>query len=87
LSRTAVQTIRCMILGRFRACVSEGELYVWGPELLPENIRTSVKENCADIVEILEEYCDGAWPPPPGSPIHGYEDDALDLIEQHWRAA
>lgn len=65
----------------------DGELYVWGPELLPDNIRASVKENRAEIMEILEEYCGGAWPPIEGSPIHGREDDALNLIELYWRAA
>jgi hypothetical protein len=44
-------------------------------------LRASIRENRAEIVEFLEEYCGAAWPPVEGSAIHGHEEGALKMLE------
>lgn len=81
MSRTAIQTIRCLWLGSYYAAVREGQLKVRGPVPMADNLQESVRENRAEIIEILEEYCGGTWTPRPGREIQGYEEVALKVLE------
>jgi hypothetical protein len=81
LSRTAIQTIRCLNLGSYRAVVVDGRLRVRGPLPMAPNLQESVMQNRHDIVAILEEYCGGAWPPLEGSARPGSEEGALMVLE------
>jgi hypothetical protein len=79
--RTAIQTIRCLWLGSYYAAMVEGQLRVRGPVPMAACLQESVRDNRVEIIELLETYCGGMWPPMPGSEIYGYEEVALKVLE------
>ncbi len=79
--RTPVQTIRCLWLGSYHAAVIDGQLRIHGPVQMAASLQASIRENRAAIVDLLEEYCGGVWPPIPGSEIYGCEEVALKVLE------
>jgi hypothetical protein len=73
--------------GGYCAEVVEGKLRVRGAMEMEAGLRESVKDNRDAIIELLETYCGGKWPPMPGSAIHGYEEIALKVLEIREKAA
>jgi hypothetical protein len=78
--QTIKQILCCLVLGRYTACVGGGELRISGPQPLAGPLPASVKARKDELVAFLDEYCGGAWPPAPGSPLRpavGRESKAL----------
>ncbi len=67
--QTIKQILCCLVLGRYTACVEGGELRISGPQPLAGPLPASIKARRDELVAFLNEYCAGAWPPAPGSPL------------------
>jgi hypothetical protein len=66
--QTTPQILRCLTLGRYTAAVlNDGHLEIRGPRPLAGPLPASIKERRAELVDFLNEWADGAWPPAPGS--------------------
>jgi hypothetical protein len=92
--QTAVQIVRCLTLGRYTASVADGELKVRGPQPLAGPLPASIKARRDELVEFLEEWANGVWPPAPGSGLREAERilggglaAALDAVEDAYRMA
>jgi hypothetical protein len=94
MPQTTAQVLRCLILGRYKARVVEGELRIRGPQPLAGPLPASIKLRRDELVEFLMEYGDGVWPPAPGSKLRTIEGSsgcglavALDLVDRVRRGA
>jgi hypothetical protein len=94
--QTTIQILRCLTLGRYTACVVEGELRIRGPQPLAGPLPASIKASRDELIDFLNEWGDGVWPPAAGSGLREVEEvldcglsTALDVVEawQRRRAA
>ena len=92
--QTTIQILRCLTLGRYTARVVEGRLETEGPQPLDGPLPASIKARRDELVAFLEEWCDGAWPPAPGSGLREVEEFlgcslaiALNVLEAAERRA
>ena len=92
--QTTPQILRCLTLGRYTAAVEDGELRIRGPQPLAGPLPGSIKARRDELIDFLEEWADGAWPPAPGSGLRGVEQllgcglgTALDVVEAAQRRA
>ena len=67
--QTTKQILCCLTLGGYTARVVEGRLETEGPQPLAGPLPASIKARCDELVAFLNAYCEGAWPPAPGSPL------------------
>jgi hypothetical protein len=63
MPQTTVQILRCLNLGRYSAKVEDGQLWIQGPQPLAGPLPASIKARRDELVEFLNELCDGVWPP------------------------
>ncbi len=78
--QTTKQILYCLTLGGYTARVVEGGLETEGPQPLAGPLPASIGARHDELVAFLSEYCGGAWPPAPGSPLRpavGRESKAL----------
>ena len=92
--QTTTQIARCLILGRYTAAVDAGELRIRGPQRMAGPLPASIKANREKLVDFLNEWADGAWPPPAGSGLRDLQEifdcslaGALDVVERARRGA
>jgi hypothetical protein len=92
--QTTIQILRCLTLGRYTSAVEGGELRIRGPQPLAGPLPASIKARREELVGFLDEWCDGAWPPAPGSGLREVEQllgcglgTALDVVEATQRRA
>jgi len=86
--QTVPQILRCLTLGRHAARVVEGRLHTRGPLPLGSPLPASIKARRDELIDFLNEWADGVWPPAPGSGLRGSEQPldcsvgtALDAVE------
>jgi hypothetical protein len=86
--QTPPQILRCLTLGRYTASVVDGELRICGPQPLAGPLPASIKARRDELIEFLNEWADGVWPPASGSALREAERilggglvAALDAIE------
>lgn len=83
--QTVVQILRCFALGRYTARVVDGELRIRGPQPLAGPLPVSIKARRGELIEFLEEWAGGTWPPAPGSGLRGFNNcdlaTALNVLE------
>ena len=93
--QTISQILRCLTLGRYTAAVlDDGHLEIRGPRPLAGPLPASVEARRDELVSFLNGWCDGAWPPAPGSGIREVERvlgrglaEALDAVEEESEGA
>jgi hypothetical protein len=92
--QTMPQIVRCLILGRYTAAVDGGELHIRGPQPLAGPLPGSIKANRDELIEFLNEWAEGLWPPPAGSGLRDLQEildcslaTVLDTIEARRRRA
>ena len=92
--QTVPQILRCFTLGRYTARVVDGRLQTSGPQPLAEPLPASIKANRDELIDFLNEWADGVWPPASGSRLRevGRSLDcglalALDVVEAAQRRA
>jgi hypothetical protein len=88
MPQTTAQVLRCLILGRYKACVVEGELRIRGPQPLAGPLPASIKARRDELIDFLNEWGDGVWPPAPGSELRKVQESrdcglasVLDALE------
>jgi hypothetical protein len=93
-AQTVPQILRCFALGGYTACVVDGRLHTSGPQPVAGPLPASIKARREELVGFLDEWCDGAWPPAPGSGLREVEQllgcglgTALDVVEATQRRA
>ena len=86
--QTVPQILRCFMLGRYTARVVDGRLETEGPQPLAGPLPASIKARRDELVDFLNEWGDGVWPPAPGSGLReaqqivgGGLGAALDAVE------
>jgi len=86
--QTTVQILRCLTLGGYTATVEGGELRIRGPQPLAGPLPASIKARRDELIDFLNEWGDGVWPPAPGSGLREAEQivggglgAALDAVE------
>lgn len=92
--QTTTQILRCLTLGQYTARVEGGELRIRGPQPLAGPLPASIRAQRDELVEFLNEWADGVWPPAPGSALrevervlgHGLA-AALDAVEAELEGA
>jgi len=94
MPQTTIQILRCFNLGGYTARMVDGRLEVEGPQPLAGPLPASISARRDEIVEFLEEYSGGVWPPPAGSGLREVEEFlgcglsiALDIVEASQRRA
>jgi hypothetical protein len=94
MPQTVPQILRCLTLGRYAARVVDGRLQTSGPQPLAGPLPTSIKVRRDELVDFLNEYAGGVWPPAAGSGLREVEDFldcrlavALDVVEAAQRRA
>jgi hypothetical protein len=87
-AQTIPQILRSLILGRYRAAVEDGELRIRGPQPLVGPLPASIKVQRDELIDFLNEWGDGVWPPAPGSGLREAQQildcslsAALDAVE------
>jgi hypothetical protein len=92
--QTTVQILRCLTLGRYTAAVEGGELRIRGPQPLAGPLPASIKANRDELIDFLNEWAGGVWPPAPGSGLREVEEFlgcglavALDVVAVALRRA
>jgi len=92
--QTVPQILRCLTLGRHYARVVEDRLETRGPQPLAGPLPASIKANRDELIDFLNEWADGVWPPAPGSGLREVEQllgcglgTALDVVEATQRRA
>jgi len=92
--QTTIQILRSFMLGRYTARVVDGRLETEGPQPLAGPLPASIRVRRDELVEFLNEYAGGVWPPAPGSGLRevGQFLDcslaiALDVVEAAQRRA
>jgi hypothetical protein len=88
MPQTTVQILRCLTLGRYRAAVEDGELRIRGPQPLAGPLPASIKAQRDELIDFLQEWGEGAWPPAPGSELREVQEfrdcglaSVLDALE------
>jgi hypothetical protein len=71
--QTTPQILRCLTLGGYTARVQGDGLRIRGPRPLAGPLPASIAERRGELVGFLNEWCDGAWPPAPGSGLREVE--------------
>ena len=86
--QTTIQILRCFTLGRYTARVVDGRLETEGPQPLAGPLPASIKARRDELIDFLNEWADGVWPPAPGSGLREAERilgrglaAALDAVE------
>jgi len=86
--QTTVQILRCLTLGGYTATVKGGELRIRGPQPLSGPLPASIKARRDELIDFLQEWGEGAWPPAPGSELRKVQESrdcglasVLDAIE------
>ncbi len=93
--QTVPQTLRCFTLGGHIARVVDGRLQTSGPQPLAGPLPASIKANRDELVDFLNEWAGGVWPPASGSRLREVQDflgcglaAVLDAVEEkHKRMA
>jgi hypothetical protein len=87
-AQTVPQVLRCFTLGGYTARVVDGRLETEGPQPLAGSLPASIKANRDELIDFLNEWGDGVWPPAPGSGLREVEQllhcglgTALDAVE------
>ncbi len=80
-SRTAVQVVRSWWLGAYTVAVVGGRLLIHGPQPMSPDLEQAVRNRRDELVELLETFTGGTWPPAPGSVIQGNEEVGLFALE------
>jgi len=88
------QVLRCLTLGGYTATVDDAELRIRGPQPLAGPLPASIKAQRDELIDFLNEWADGVWPPAPGSGLREVEQllgcglgTALDVVEATQRRA
>jgi hypothetical protein len=86
--QTTIQILRCFTLGGYTARAVEGRLETEGPQPLAGPLPASIKAQRDELIDFLQEWGEGAWPPAPGSELREAErlldcglGGALDAVE------
>jgi hypothetical protein len=94
MAQTIPQILRCLTLGRYTVAVEADELRLQGPQPLAGPPPGSIKANREKLIDFLNEWADGAWPPPAGSGLRELQEifdcslaAALDVVEKARRGA
>jgi hypothetical protein len=92
--QTAPQILRCLTLGKYTVRVEGGGLRIRGPQPLAGPLPASIRTQRDELVEFLNEWANGVWPPVPGSGLREVERilgpglaAALDAVEAELEAA
>ena len=87
-AQTIPQILRSLTLGRYRAAVEDGELRIRGPQPLAGPLPASIKAQRDELIDFLNEWADGVWPPAPGSELRKVQESrdcglarVLDAVE------
>jgi hypothetical protein len=87
-AQTIPQILRSLTLGRYRAAVEDGELRIRGPQPLAGPLPSSIKAQRDELIDFLQEWGEGAWPPAPGSELREVQEfrdcglaSVLDALE------
>jgi hypothetical protein len=88
IPQTVPQILRCLTLGRHAARVVDGRLQTSGPQPLAGPLPASIKARRDELVDFLNEWGGGVWPPAAGSGLREVERFlgcglavALDVVE------
>jgi hypothetical protein len=88
MPQTTVQILRCLTLGRYTASVEGDELRIRGPQPLAGPLPASIKARRDELIDFLNEWGDGVWPPAPGSELRKVQESrdcglasVLDALE------
>jgi hypothetical protein len=94
MAQTTIQILRCLALGRYTARVEGAELRIRGPQPLAGPLPAGIRARRDELIDFLNEYAGGAWPPAPGSGLREVEEFlqcglavALDVVEAAQRRA
>jgi hypothetical protein len=86
--QTTIQILRSLTLGRYEARVEGGELRIRGLQPLAGPLPASIKARRDELVDFLNEWAGGVWPPAPGSGLREGQEFldcglavVLDLVE------
>jgi hypothetical protein len=63
MPQTTAQILRCLTLGGYAATVEGGELRIRGPQPLAGPLPASIKARRDELVDFLNEWSGGVWPP------------------------
>jgi len=92
--QTTPQILRSLTLGRYRAAVEGGELRIRGPQPLAGPLPDSIRAQRDELIDFLNEWAGGVWPPASGSGLREVEQllgcglgTALDAVEAAQRRA
>jgi len=92
--QTTPQILRCLTLGRYTAALEDGRLRLRGPQPLAGPLPESIKARRGELIDFLNEWAAGAWPPPAGSGLRDLQEifdcslaAVLDTIEARRRRA
>jgi hypothetical protein len=92
--QTTIQILRCLTLGRYTSAVEGGELRIRGPQPLAGPLPASIKARRDELIDFLNEWGGGVWPPAPGSGLRELQEFldcglaiALDVVEAAQRRA
>jgi len=90
--QTTPQILRCLTLGRFTTAVEDGRLRLQGPQSLAGPLPDSIKARRGELIDFLNEWADGVWPPAPGSGLRELQEildcglaAVLDAVEARRR--
>ena len=88
MSQTTIQILRCLSLGSYTVRVVDGKLRIEGPQPIAGPLPASIKARRAELIEFLDEWGGGTWPPALGSGLREVERilgcgpaGALDAVE------
>jgi hypothetical protein len=87
--QTTAQILRCLTLGRYTVAVVDGDqLEIQGPQPLAGPLPASIKARRDELIDFLNEWADGVWPPAPGSELRKVQESrdcglasVLDALE------
>jgi hypothetical protein len=87
--QTIPQILRCLTLGRYTTAIEDGRLRLQGPQRMAGPLPGSIKANREELIEFLNEWADGVWPPPAGSGLRDLQEifdcslaAVLDVVER-----
>jgi hypothetical protein len=90
--QTIPQILRCLTLGRYTAAIEDGRLRLQGPQRMAGPLPDSIKANREELIDFLDEWACGLWPPPAGSGLRDLQEifdcslaTVLDTIEARRR--
>ena len=93
-AQTTIQILRCLTLGGYTARVVGGRLETEGPQPLAGPLPASIKARRDELIDFLNEWADGVWPPAPASGLREVQEClecgiavALDVVEAAQRRA